>query len=299
VTAPIPREDSDVPAVWQALGLPWIVDAHVHAMPDALQAKVWAYFDSAGPLLGRSWPVLYKQDLATRTQLLRDMGVGAFTSLLYPHKPGMSESLNSWAAQFARENPGCLQTATFFPEPGAAAYVRRAIEAGAQVFKVHVQVGRFDPRDEHLEEVWGLLTEARIPAVVHCGHGPVGTEWTGIGVWSQVMARHPRLRAIIAHLGMPEVEAFLDLADIYPELRFDTAGVFVDFTEDMWPFPTERYGRLLALGDRILFGSDYPTIPNTYAHQVSGLLNLGLGTDWLRAVFRDNALRLWPSIGDA
>jgi hypothetical protein len=29
--------------------------------------------------------------------------------------------------------------------------------------------------------VWGLLTEARVPVVVHAGHAPVGTEYTGPG----------------------------------------------------------------------------------------------------------------------
>ena len=45
--------DADVPAFWQRLGLPGLVDIHVHFMPDRVLQKVWAYFDSAGPLTGR------------------------------------------------------------------------------------------------------------------------------------------------------------------------------------------------------------------------------------------------------
>jgi predicted TIM-barrel fold metal-dependent hydrolase len=293
-----PEADDDLPACWAALGLPGIVDVHVHLMPDRLQRRVWEYFDEAGPLLGRPWPVEYKDDLTRRVGRLREMGVQAFTGLLYPHKPGMAEGLNDWAAEFAVRTPGCLHTATFFPEPGVDSYVRTAIDAGARVFKAHVQVGRYDPRDPILEGVWGLLAETGIPVVVHAGSGPTATEFTGPGPFGDVMARHPRLPAIIAHLGMPEFDGFFDLAARYSEVRMDCSGVFTAFGDSGWPFPyAEGRARLVDLGDRILFGSDYPTMPNTYATQVAAVVRLDLGDDWLRGVFRENALGLWPDLG--
>ncbi len=296
-TTGAPESDSDLPAYWAALGLPGVVDAHVHLMPDRLQEKVWAYFDSAGPLLGRPWPVQYRDEMSQRLSRLRGMGVRAFTGLLYPHKPDMAASLNDWAATFAAQTPGCLHTATFFPEPTAAAYVRTALDAGTRVFKSHVQVGRYDPRDEMLDPVWGLLAEAGVPVVVHAGSGPTATDFTGPGPFGDVLARHPRLRAIIAHLGMPEFDGFFDLADRFAQVRLDTSGVFTDFGQSGWPFPfPDGLRRLQDLGDRILFGSDYPTMPNTYAVQVAAVTGLGLGDDWLRAVFHDNAVALWPEL---
>jgi len=58
--------DDDVPALWQALGLPGLVDLHVHFMPENVLDKVWAYFDAAGPLTGRPWPIEYRTDEADR-----------------------------------------------------------------------------------------------------------------------------------------------------------------------------------------------------------------------------------------
>jgi predicted TIM-barrel fold metal-dependent hydrolase len=58
---------------------------------------------------------------------------------------------------------------TFCPEPGVAAYVDAALDAGTRVFKVHLQVGGHDPRAEELDPVWGRLAEAGVPVVVHCG----------------------------------------------------------------------------------------------------------------------------------
>ncbi len=292
----LPERDEDLPAYWASIGLPGAIDVHVHLMPDRLQEKVWEYFDSEGPLLARPWPVRYRLERSERLARLRDFGVLAFPSLLYPHKPDMAEGLNSWAAEFAADTPGCLQTATFFPEPGAGAYVRRAIEAGARVFKAHVQVGGYDPRDELLDDVWGVLAEAGVPVVLHIGGLPVPTKFTGPEIFGKVLARHPNLPAIIAHLGMPEFDGFADLADRYPAVRFDTTAVFTEFTNVSWPFPKEWEPRLLDLGDRIMFGSDFPTIPYAYAEQVAAVAAVGLGDDWLRAVFYENAAVLWPDV---
>ncbi|KWX04786.1 amidohydrolase [Carbonactinospora thermoautotrophica] len=286
--------DEDLPDLWRNLGLPGVIDVHTHFMPHRVLRKVWAYFDAAGPLVGRPWPIWYREDdEQERLRQLRDLGVRWFTSLLYPHKPDMAAWLNGWAAEFAARTPDCLHTATFFPEPGAAAYVKEAIATGARVFKAHVQVGGYDPREELLDPVWGLLAETGVPVVVHCGSGPAPGAWTGPGPFAEVLARHPRLIAIIAHFGLPEYTEFLDLVERYPGVYLDTTMVFTDFTEQDSPFPRAELPRLADLGDRILFGSDFPNIPYPYAHQVEALTRLELGDDWLRAVLWNNAATLF------
>ncbi|MCC9687000.1 amidohydrolase family protein [Streptomyces althioticus] len=287
-------ESAEVRRFWQDLGLPGLVDVHTHFMPERVLHKVWAYFDELGPLTGGvEWPITYREDEAARAALLRAFGVRAFTAMLYPHKPGMARWLNDWAVGFARRTPDCLHTSTFFPEPGAAAYVREAVEHGTRVFKAHVQVGGYDPADEALDACWGLLAEAGTPVVVHCGSGPAPGKHTGPGPMARVLARHPRLRVVVAHLGMPEYEDFLDLAERYPEVRLDTTMAFTGFSERMAPFPRRALPRLAALGDRVLLGTDFPNIPYPYAHQLDALAGLGLGDDWLRAVCHDNAARLF------
>jgi hypothetical protein len=279
---------------WQRLGLPGLVDVHTHFMPERVLRKVWEYFDSLGPLTGGfEWPINYRTEEAERVAVIRDVGVRAFTSMLYPHKADMAQWLNGWAADFARRTPGCLHTSTLFPEVGVETYVREAVEAGARVFKAHVQVGAYDPADEALDSTWGMLAEAGIPVVIHCGSGPMPGKHTGPEPVGRVLARHPRLRLIIAHMGLPEYEDFLDLAERYQEVRLDTTMVFTDFSERFAPFPRQALPRLAELGDRILLGSDFPNIPYPYLHQLAALERLELGDDWLRAVCHDNAARLF------
>lgn len=289
-----PRSDSGVPAFWRALGLPGIIDSHVHFMPPRLMSAVWGYFDEAGPLIGTEWPIRYRDSEEERLAFLRGLGVRAFTSLAYPHRPGMAESLNEWTAGFAARVPECIQTATFFPEPGVEDYVERTLDAGARVFKVHLQVGGFDPRAKDLDPVWGVLADAGVPAIVHAGSGPVANGFTGPGPFGEVLARHPRLTAIIAHLGAPEFDGFFALADRYDRVHLDTTMTFTRFGE-LGAFPAELMPRLrdLGLAGRILLGTDFPNIPYEYAHQLASLAALDLGDDWLRAVCWHGPARLF------
>ncbi len=276
------------------VGLDSIIDVHTHFMPERLLAAVQRYFDAAGPLIGRPWPIAYREDEQTRVTTLRAFGVAAFTALLYPHKPGMARSLNEWGADFAARTPGCLHSATFFAEPSAAEDVGRAIEQGARVFKCHLQVGGFDPNDPLLDAAWGLLAEAGVPVVTHCGSGPVAGRFTGPAPIARLLARHPGLRLVVAHLGMPEYAEFLTLAGRYPGVLLDTTMAFTPFIDDAGaPFPPAELPRLRDLGHRVLLGTDFPNIPYTYADALEALERTGLGPDWLRAVCHDNAASLF------
>jgi uncharacterized protein len=292
MSPPVPS-DADVPGFWQALGLPGLIDVHTHFMPPRLLEAVWAYFDAAGPLIARRWPIAYRLAEDERVERLRALGVRVFTALLYPHKPGMAADLNRWAADFASRTPGCLPTATFFPEPEAGGYVAKALAAGARVAKAHLQVGGYDPRDQLLDPVWGQLAEAQVPVVVHCGSAPTPGAATGPAPIADVLARHPRLVIVVAHLGAPEYADFLDLAEAHAGVYVDTTMVFTRFFSKIAHFPPRLLPRLSALQEKVLFGSDFPNIPHPYAHQLEVLAGLGLGEDWLRAVLWGNGARLF------
>lgn len=284
-------ESAAVVAFWQDLGLPGLVDVHTHFMPPNVLDKVWSYFE-AGREAGQAWPVVYRRPEQERIALLRAFGVRRFGALAYPHKPGMAAWLNSWAADFAARTPDALHSATFYPEPGADRYVAGAIGAGARLFKAHLQVGGYDPRDDLLDPVWGSLAEAGVPVIVHCGSGPTPGRYTGPGPISEVLARHPGLVMIVAHLGAPEYGEFLDLMRRHAGVYLDTTMAFTGFFERLMPFPAALRPRLAEAADRILLGTDFPNIPYPYLHQLEALARLDLGVAWLRAVCHHNATRL-------
>lgn len=293
-----PSSDPDVPAWWQALGLPGLFDVHVHFLPPNIQAAVWRQFDTAGPKIGRAWPIRYRGTHEERVEQLRALGVRRFGALPYAHKPGVAAYLNDWAAGFAAAVPESLHSATFYPEPGVGEQVDALVAAGVEVFKLHTQVGEFHLDDPVLEPAWDRLEEAGTPIVVHVGSGPIGNEFTGPDHLRRLLRRHPRLRVVVAHLGAPEYAEFLALAEEYEETRLDTTMVFTDFFESDGPFPGDLLPRLADLGDKVLLGSDFPTIPYPYAHQLESLARLhdrcsALDEDWLRRVCWGNAVGLF------
>lgn len=94
-------------------------------------------------------------------------------------------------------------------------------------------------------------------------------------------------------MGMPEYGAFLDLAERYEGVHLDTTMAFTDFSEADAPFPPPERKRLDGLGDRVLFGSDFPNIPYAYPHALQALTRLELGEAWTGAVLYGNAARLF------
>jgi hypothetical protein len=284
--------DEDVVAWWRALGLPGLIDIHVHFMPKPVMDAVWRYFDGALERHGLAWPVYYRGRDEERVATLRGLGVRSFPALLYPHKPDMAESLSEWARAFAAHTPGALPSGTFFPEPSAARYVREALDAGTRIFKAHVQVGGYDPRDPLLDDVWGMLAEAGTPVVVHCGSGPFAGAHTGPGPFGEVLAAHPRLSAVIAHCGAPEYAEHLDLVERFPNVHVDTTMLGTDYLNKLAPLDPAVVRRLGEVGDRVLLGTDFPNIPYPYAHQLAALERFDLGADWLSAVCWHNGARL-------
>jgi predicted TIM-barrel fold metal-dependent hydrolase len=281
-----PGTDEDVRSWTSALGLPGLVDVHTHFLPPPVMTKVRAQFDAAGPLIGRPWPLHYRDTDEALVEVLRSLGVARFTALPYAHRPGMADWLNDWAAGFAARVPEAAVCGTFYPEESASAYVAARL-ASVEVFKVHVQVGGFDVTDPLLDEAWGLVAEAGTPVVLHAGSGPVATTHTGPAPVAALLERHPRLRLVIAHAGAPEYAEFLALAEQHERVVLDTTMAFTDFFSEMGGvYPDELLPRLrdLGLAGKVLLGSDFPNIPYPYARQLDALERLDLGDDWLRAV---------------
>jgi hypothetical protein len=270
--------DADLPRLWQELGIPGAIDVHTHFLPAPVMRAVWSYFDEAQANYGVSWPITYRWRDDERLAHLRAMGILGFTAMVYAHKPGMASWLNDWALTFAGDVPECLPTATFYPEPGALVYVESALARGAQVFKVHLQVGDFDPRDPLLDDVWGRLADAEVPVVIHCGSAPLAGRFTGVEPISEVAGRFPALRLIVAHLGAGEFAEFLDMAQSRPNTWLDTTMGLTTFMQGLRAFPQSLLPRLRAASSDglVLFGSDFPNIPYPYAHQVQVLLDHGL-----------------------
>jgi predicted TIM-barrel fold metal-dependent hydrolase len=111
------------------------------------------------------------------------------------------------------------------------------------------------------------------------------------------------MKVIVAHMGAFEFDRFFEMVRRYPNMYLDTSVNFIDpaLMADLVSrreFPPLEIPvdfdpeTLTELSDRILFGSDYPNIPYTYQDCIDSILDVGLGEEFNRRVFFENAHRL-------
>lgn len=237
------------------------VDAHTHLLPPRLARRVRAVFDTHLPEA-----VVYPLDEDVILDDLAAAGIGTAWSLPYAHAPGVADWLNPAMldhlddlgdraeARGVRLVAGC----TVHPGDGdPVAIVARALDAGARVVKLHTSVGSFTLDDPGLAALWPVLTERRVPVVVHAGRHVAGIhDGPGLDEVDRVAAAHPRLRLIVAHAALPEVDATVALLDRHASLHADLTPV-LDALPALDPTALTRHA------DRLLFGSD---APNTGVH---------------------------------
>ena len=269
--------DADLPSLWHGLGIPGVCDVHTHFMPEAVMRSVWAYFDAAGDNYGVPWPIEYRWDDDARLNHLRALGVRKFTALVYAHKPGMAEWLSRWALDFASHVPDCLPTATFYPSPRLSVTCPRRWRAERRSSRSTCRWG-LRPRDPLLDPVWGLLADAAVPVLIHCGSAPLAGRFTGPGPIGECWTGFRGCGSSSRIWGADEFEVFLDMVQAREKHmagHHHGAHGFHAATATVpgWaPCPTPA----LSGQGKVLFGSDFPDIPYPYAHQVEVLSDHGL-----------------------
>ena len=186
-----PLKDEDVPGWWQRFGLPGLFDVHVHFLPPRMQAKVWAQFDAAGPLIGRTWPIRYRGsdeervDAAPRARRTPVLGAVLRTPA---RDGGVAQRLGAGFAATCRSACGRRRST---PRPASVTTSRRGIAGGRRVQGARAG-RRLDLRDPLLDPVWGLLAEAGTPVVIHAGSGRCPRRTLGPGPMRAVLSGTPR-----------------------------------------------------------------------------------------------------------
>jgi len=266
------------------------IDVHVHLHPPRLADAIQRHF------AGEGWVARHPFEPAKVAATLADRGVERFCFFSYAHKPGMARELNRWVAQTASTLPAAIGIGTLHPEdPDVDAVAAEATgPLGLRGFKFHHSVQRFRVDDERLYGVYERAEAAGHLFVLHVGTLPYRDAFTGVDGFRRVLARFPRLTAIVAHMGAFESDAFLALLDAHP-------NVYVDTTMAMAAAATAYVGAdpaaisdaaLIRWQDRILFGSDFPLIPYDYDEERRWAWDRALPDAVRRKIFRDNAAQL-------
>ncbi len=267
-------------------GLPMAVDAHVHVFPQEIFSAIWQWFDK------NAWRIRYRLRTTSVFEFLLSHGIAHVVALQYAHKPGISEKLNRYMVQKCREYPGRVTgLATVFPgEEGAGRILQKAFDAGLAGLKLHAHVQCFDMNSEEMCPLYDLCQANDKPVVMHVGREPKSTayrcdphEICSAEKLERVLIEYPRLRVCVPHLGFDEVSEYRDLIEKYDTLWLDTTMVLTDYFPIKERIDLKRY-RL----DRVMYGSDFPSIPYAWDRELKKLSGSGLSWDDLEWI-------LWKS----
>jgi predicted TIM-barrel fold metal-dependent hydrolase len=267
-----------------------VIDVHTHLHPPRLFAAIRRWFAERS-----SWVLEHPTEPHEVVRALREQGVERFAFCSYAHKPGIARDLNRWLNATARElGAGAVPLGTVHvDDPDPAGDMRDALRGGCAGLKVHEDVQRFGLDDPRLAGALGAVAEHEGFVLAHVGHIPWSDDTNdGPRRVAQVLERHPRLRIVVAHFGMPDYARYLDLAEREPRLFLDTTMAFAPESPSRIAVAREDVER----GARqIVLGTDWPNIPYPYDGDLRGLRALGLRDETLRAITTENARRLTPA----
>jgi len=273
------------------VGLPPVVDAHVHVFPSSIFSAVWKWFDE------HAWRIRYRMSTSGVLDFLLSRGVSRIVALQYAHKPGIAPELNRYMARKCSEFPGRVAgLATVFPgEENAPDILEQAFEAGLSGVKLHAHVQCFDMVSEGMHQVYDCCQEHGRPLVIHAGREPKSPAYRcdphqicSSDRVEQVVRNYPHLQLCVPHLGFDEMSAYRKLIEKYDNLWLDTTMVLADYFPIREQVDLNRYRP-----DRILYGSDFPNIPYAWDRELKRVQNAKMPRENLERFLCTNAAELF------
>ena len=281
----------DSEGIYVPEGLPRVVDAHTHIFPDNIFSAIWSWFDE------NAWPIRYRLSASSVLEYLLSRGVSHIIALQYAHKPGMSRMLNRYMVKMCREFPGRVtgMAAVFPGEADAEGILREAFENGLQGVKLHAHVQCFDMNAQEMDPIYDLCESEKKPMVMHVGREPKSTayhcdpyEICSVEKLERVLRNFPELRICVPHLGFDEITDYKHLIEKYDTLWLDTTMILADY------FPTKKTVTLDGFRvDRIMYGSDFPSIPYNWDRELQALKASNLSRENMEWILHKSAAGLF------
>ena len=207
---------------------------------------------------------------------------------------------NEYVARMRDDNPGVIRQAWAAVDPlkGDAAIheASKAIkELGMLGLHFHPIMGHFSVDDRKLYPLWETINALRAPVMIDVGTTGMGAGMPGgLGAVirhahpaaiDQLAADFPNLSIVAAHPGWPWTEEMIAVALHKGNVSWELSG----WAPKYFPDPLKRDIRS-RLKDKIMFGSDYPSIP--YERLLREWRELGYSDELMEKIFHGNAERI-------
>jgi len=274
--------------------LPDVIDAHVHLFPDNLFESIWQWFEKYG------WPIRYQLRSPEIIEFLLSRGVSRIVGLHYAHRPGVARGLNAYMAKLCRNFPQLTGMATVFPgEDNACQILADAFDNGLSGVKLHCHVQCFDMLGPAMHAIYALCAQNQKPLIMHVGREPKSPAYPcdpyalcSADKLERVIMTYPGLRVCVPHLGADEFESYCRLLETYDNLWLDTTMTLSDY------LPFDDIPKLAEMrADRIIFGSDFPSLPYAWDREIKQVGRLNLSPERLSGLLYQNAIEFYSISG--
>ena len=266
-----------------------IIDCHIH-----LLRKEWLSDTASKIFTGISNNLSKDLEIssspASLYRHLKSEGVDRAFVLMSWHDafPGGTKEGNVYTAEFCRQNKKLIPIA--YLEPG---YVKDPVELieelvrdyGIKGLKLHPPSG-FYPNDNALYSLYRKALELKIPVFFHTGTSVLPGmryKYGKPGYLDDVSIDFPELTIVMIHSGRgcDYDEAFL-MCRLHKNIIMDITGLPPKKLLSYFP-------ALEANQEKIIFGTDWPTIPSTISGNIAEIRELPLKSKTIEKILRLNA----------
>ncbi|MBI4528199.1 MAG: amidohydrolase [Deltaproteobacteria bacterium] len=275
-----------------------IIDLHCYPNTERLIKSQAAYVEALSKYWNRSWTA------KTEAEVMDDFKRAGVEAVLIAFDietvAGTPPCSNEYVARMRDENRGVILQAWAAVDPfkGEAAIeeAKKAIrELRMFGFHFHPIMGHFSVDDRRLYPLWETINELRVPVMIDVGTTGMGAGLPGgLGAVirhahpasiDQLAADFPNLSIVAAHPGWPWTEEMIAVALHKGNVSWELSGWAPKYFPD--PLKRDIKGRLR---DKIMFGSDYPSIPYERIFKEWG--ELGYSDELMEKIFHGNAERI-------
>jgi predicted TIM-barrel fold metal-dependent hydrolase len=264
-----------------------LIDIHTHLHPERLALAIRRWFNE-----NSDWNLKHPFDTQAVVDALRANNVERFVFCSYAHKPGIARGINQWLAQTAREidRYGMPLFTVHLDDADCLEDAKRAIEDGCIGLKIHEDVQSLQIDDPRFHSVYEQIEKIDGFVLAHMGPIPWRLEpEIAVRRVESVLAAHPKLKIVLAHMGAPDTEKYLDILAEHEGLYLDTTMAFSSVNGLRYVVNVDAIEKNSA---KILFGTDYPNVPYAYDCEPNVLRSLGLSDQALLSILGENARKL-------
>jgi uncharacterized protein len=275
-----------------------VIDLHCYSNTQPWVTAQGPFTEALGKYWGRPWIAKQEEEVADE---FRTAGVQAvLVAFDIETIVGTPPCTNEYVAQMRDHYPDVILQAWAAVDPfkgeTAIEQAKTAIrELKMLGFHFHPIMGHFSVDDQRLYPLWETINALKVPVMIDVGTTGMGAGLPG-GLGAKIRHAHPaaidtlaadfpNLTIIAAHPGWPWVEEMIAVAlhkgNVYWELSGWAPKYFPDSVK------RDARGRLQ---DKVMFGSDYPSIP--YARLFREWHALGYSESILEKIFHLNAERI-------